>query len=67
MLGLEGDSQPEGYALYSRRDDAYHELADRPLSTPNPDEIDGPKPLSADGDKVEQFIVATAGALGDAC
>jgi len=67
MLGLEGDSQPLGYALYSRRDDAYHELADRPLSTPNPDEIDGPKPLSADGDKVEQFIVATAGALGDAC
>jgi hypothetical protein len=67
MLGLEGDSQPLGYALYSRRADAYRERADHPLSTPNPDEIDAAKPLSADGDKVEQFIVATTGALGDAC
>ena len=67
MLGLEGDSQPLGYALYSRRADAYRERADHPLSTPNPDEIDGPRPLSAEGDQVEQFIVATTGALGDAC
>jgi len=67
MLGLEGDSQPLGYALYSRRADAYRERADHPLSTPNPDEIDGPLPLSAEGDQVEQFIVATTGGLGDAC
>jgi hypothetical protein len=67
MLGLEGDSQPLGYALYSRRADAYRERADHPLSTPNPDEIDGPRPLSAEGDQIEQFIVATTGSLGDAC
>jgi Gluconate 2-dehydrogenase subunit 3 len=67
MLGLEGDSQPLGYALYSRRADAYRERADHPLSTPNPDEINGPLPLSAEGDQVEQFIVATTGGLGDAC
>ena len=42
MLGLEGDSQPLGYALYSRRADAYRERADHPLSTPNPDEIARP-------------------------
>ena len=40
MLGLEGDSQPLGYSLYSRRDDAYHERPDHPMSTPNPDEVD---------------------------
>jgi hypothetical protein len=67
MLGLEGDSQPLGYALYSRRADAYRQRADHPLSTPNPDEIDGPRPLSAEGDQLEQFIVATTGGLGDAC
>jgi hypothetical protein len=67
MLGLEGDSQPLGYALYSRRADAYRERADHPLSTPNPDELAGPLPLSAEGDQVEQFIVATTGSLGDAC
>jgi hypothetical protein len=67
MLGLEGDSQPLGYALYSRGDDAYHERSDQPLSTPNPDELAAPRPLSEEAERVIGLIVATGGALGDAC
>jgi len=67
MLGLEGDSQPLGYALYSRGDDAYHERPDQPLSTPNPDEVGGPRPLSAEAELLIGLIVASGGALGDAC
>jgi hypothetical protein len=67
MLRREGDSQPLGYALYSTRDDAYHERPDQPLSTPDPDEVDGPRPLSAESDRVIGLIVATGGALGDTC
>jgi hypothetical protein len=67
MLGLEGDSQPLGYALYSRGDDAYHERSDQPLSTPNPDELAAPRALSDESERVIGLIVATGGALGDAC
>jgi hypothetical protein len=67
MLRREGDSQPLGYALYSSRDDAYHERPDRPLSTPDPEEVAGPLPLSAEADRVIGLIVATGGPLGDAC
>ncbi len=67
LLGLEGDSQPLGYALYSRRDDAVHERPDQPLSTPNPDEIDGPRPLSAEGEQIIAVVVASGGPIGDAC
>ena len=58
LLGLEGDSQPLGYALYSRASDAYRERADHPLSTLNPDELAGPKPLSEEGDLLERIISA---------
>lgn len=58
LLGLEGDSQPLGYALYSRAIDGYRERADQPLSTPNPDELAGPKPLTAEGDLLERIISA---------
>jgi hypothetical protein len=67
MLGLEGDSQPLGYALYSRRDDAYRERPDLPLSTPNPDELAGPLPLSAEADQIQRFIIASTAPLEDAC
>jgi hypothetical protein len=67
LSGIEGDSQPLGYALYSKRDDAYHERADHPLSTPNPDEIAGPAPLSPVSNTVQQLIVAGAGIFPDEC
>jgi hypothetical protein len=61
MLGIEGDSQPLGYSIYRVPNDDLVERADHPLSTPNPDEIaaDGslaPRPLTADGDAVQQTI-----------
>jgi len=67
LAGIEGDSQPLGYALYSKRDDAFRERADHPLSTPNPDEIAGPAPLSPVSDTVQQVIVAGAGIFPDEC
>jgi hypothetical protein len=67
LTGTEGDSQPLGYVLYSQRDDAYHERADHPLSTPNPDEVDGPRPLAAISDTLQQVIVAGANGFPDGC
>ncbi len=67
LVGLEGDSQPLGYALYSRRDDTYYERVDHPLSTPNPDEVAGPRPLSAESDAIQQTIVVFTGIFGDGC
>lgn len=63
MVGIEGDSQPLGYSLFSLRDGAYHERPDHPMSTPNPDEVasDGslaPRPLSPEGDQVQRYISA---------
>ena len=65
MLGIEGDSQPLGYSMFSLRDDRYHERPDQPMSTPNPDEIDAngnlaPKPLTPDGDTIQQGIFSLA-------
>ena len=61
MVGLEGDSQPLGYANYVAPSDSVVERAGHPLSTPNPDEVaaDGslaPRPLSADGAQVQTAI-----------
>ena len=61
MIGIEGDSQPLGYSLYRAPAGTLVERPDHPLSTPNPDEVaeDGslaPRPLSADGDAVQQTI-----------
>jgi hypothetical protein len=64
---LAGDSQPLGYLLYSKQDDANHERADRPLSTPNPDEIDGPLPLSQISDTIQQVIMAGSNAFPEGC
>lgn len=67
LLGVEGDSQPLGYALYSRATDSFNERADQPLSTPNPDEIAAPKPLSAEADTIQTVITSTGDALEGAC
>jgi hypothetical protein len=61
MIGLEGDSQPLGYSLYSQRTHSYRERPDHPMSTPNPDELaaDGslsPRPLSPDGAEIQHNI-----------
>lgn len=68
MIGLEGDSQPLGYSLFASARDEYVERPDHPMSTPNPDEIDAPRALTADGVKVQNSIHdLTAGfANGDA-
>ena len=63
MLGLEGDSQPLGYAIYQETIDAMAERPDHPLTTANPDELasDGslaPKPLTADGAGIQDAIAS---------
>ena len=65
MIGLEGDTQPLGYSLYSRREHRYRERPDHPMSTANPDELaaDGslaPRPLSSDGRAVQRTITTFA-------
>jgi hypothetical protein len=61
MLGLEGDDQPLGYSLFSRREDGYRERRRHPMSTPNPDEVDRdgvlrPRPLSTAGQDIEDAV-----------
>ena len=61
MIGLEGDTQPLGYSLYSKFTRSYNERPDHPMSTANPDELasDGslaPRPLSADGAAIQGNI-----------
>ncbi|HJQ84841.1 MAG TPA: gluconate 2-dehydrogenase subunit 3 family protein, partial [Candidatus Binatia bacterium] len=73
MIGLEGDDQPLGYSLFSRATDAYNERPDHPMSTPNPDEYDTatmtvrPRPLSADGERMQRSIATLAGLVGEGC
>jgi hypothetical protein len=71
LIGLEGDVQPLGFSVFSRAADGYVERPDHPVSTPNPDEIgpDGrlaPRPLSPDGERVQQNILTFANLVGDA-
>jgi gluconate 2-dehydrogenase gamma chain len=68
MVGIEGDSQPLGYSLFSLRDGTYHERPAHPMSTPNPDEVapDGslaPRPLTPDGERLQDSIARFAGFL----
>jgi len=58
MLGLEGDDQPLGYSIFSRAKDGYNERSDHPMSTPNPDEVSGPRPISAAANSVQDTIIA---------
>jgi len=65
MIGLEGDSQPLGYSIFSRRDGRYHERADHPMTTANPDELAAPRPLSAEGQQIQATIVAATRLFGE--
>lgn len=65
MIELEGDSQPLGFSIYSSAIDGYVEREDHPMSTPNPDEITTPRPLTPDGLKVQTSISTLAGIFGD--
>ncbi len=63
LVGLEGDSQPLGYSIFSAPTGGYVERPDHPMSTANPDELGGPKPLSADGQGVQTAISALSPGL----
>ena len=65
MLGLEGDDQPLGYSIFSLATNGYVERPDHPMSTPNPDELAGPLPLSPDGQSIQNSILATASAFSN--
>lgn len=60
LVGVEGDSQPLGYSIFSTTANGYVERPDHPMSTPNPDEMVGgllvPKPLSPEGKRVQNTI-----------
>jgi len=73
LCGLEGDSQPLGYSIYSATLDASVERPDHPMSTANPDEL-GPggvvqaKPLSPDAQQLQANIsLLTSALFGDTC
>jgi hypothetical protein len=69
LIGLEGDSQPLGYSIFSEATGGYVERADHPMSTANPDELSGgvvvPKPLGPDGQKVQDTIVMLTSIFSD--
>ena len=70
MIGLEGDSQPLGYSIFSTALNDYVERPDHPMSTPNPDELGPggmivPKPLSPDGQQIQNNIALFASVFGD--
>ena len=67
MAHLDGDSQPLGYALFARSSDSFHERPDRPLSTPNPDELTTATPLSPASTAIQDLIVAATGGPGSNC
>jgi hypothetical protein len=68
MLGLEGDSQPLGYSIFDQSSNRYRERPDHPMTTENPDETAGAKPLTTDGQRIQTTIVAlTAFAAGGDC
>jgi hypothetical protein len=65
MLGLEGDAQPLGYSLFDRTTQAYNERADHPMTTANPDEVAGPRPLTTVSQNLQQTIATFADALAN--
>jgi hypothetical protein len=72
LIGIEGDTHPLGFSIYSRDAGRYNERPDHPMSTPNPDEIaaDGtlaPRPIGADAQKIQTSIMTLSSSLGDAC
>ncbi len=72
MLGLDGDVHPLGYSIYAADRGEYLERPDRPMSTPNPDEIDAhgvvvPRPLGADAERIQRSIVLVSNLVGNRC
>ena len=74
MIGLEGDSQPLGFSIFSRaRSDGYVERPDHPMSTPNPDELGAggtlaPRPLGPMASSIQTSIIDPDAAIfGDGC
>lgn len=72
LVGLEGDSQPLGFSIWSEAAGGYVERPDHPMSTPNPDELGPggvlvPKPLSADATALQSSISTLANLLGQTC
>ncbi len=68
LVGLEGDSQPLGYSLFSHALGDYvrpNSRPDHPMATPNPDELAGPVPLTPDGQRVQQTILSLTALLGE--
>ncbi|HLK10533.1 MAG TPA: gluconate 2-dehydrogenase subunit 3 family protein [Candidatus Binatia bacterium] len=65
MIGLEGDSQPLGYSIYSLATQSYHDRPDgqHPMAGPNPDEVAAPIPLSADGQRIQDNIATFSDAV----
>lgn len=72
MLGLDGDVHPLGYSIFSSERGDYVERADRPMSTPNPDELDArgqlaPRPLGADAERIQRSIALVSNLVGNRC
>ncbi len=72
MLGLDGDVHPLGYSLFASERGDYVERADRPMSTPNPDELDAdgrlaPRPLGADAERIQRSIALVSNLVGNRC
>ena len=63
LVGLEGDSQPLGYSIFSRARNLYNERPEHPMSTPNRDELAGPRGLSSDGELIQESIISLATTL----
>ena len=66
MIGIEGDSQPLGFSVFSSARGGYRERPDHPMSTPNPGDL-GPggslsaRPLSDDAIALQDAIADFAG------
>jgi hypothetical protein len=72
LVGLEGDSQPLGFSIFSEATAGYVERADHPMSTPNADELGPggivqPKPLSEEAVALQTNISTLADILGQTC
>src|SRR5579885_2658376 len=65
MIGLEGDSQPLGYSIYSLATQSYHDRPDgqHPMASPNPDEIAGPIPLTPTSQRIQDNIAMFSNAV----
>jgi hypothetical protein len=72
LAGLEGDSQPLGFSIFSEATGGYVERPDRPMSTPNPEEIDPggvvqPTALAPESVELQTTISSFANAVGQTC